>query len=79
MVRRLRRHKKRPLQEVAQGGNVLHSPEYLTMCARGMKEHCKTTEYMAECIFARTGICDGSCTLWKNTPNFWPERRWTKK
>lgn len=29
MARRLRRHKKRPLQEVVQDGNVLHSPELL--------------------------------------------------
>ena len=71
-------HKHRPLQEGVRDGNVLPAREYLTMCARGMKEHCESQEYMAECIFARTGICDGSCTLWKNTPNFWPERRWVK-
>lgn len=73
-----RNKKRRNLQEVVQDGNVLHSPEYLTLCARGLKEHCKKTSYESQCMFAESGKCDGSCTLWKNTPNFWTEKRWVR-
>lgn len=73
-----KRNKRRSLQEVAQGGNVLCSPEYLAMCARGLKDKCKNTPYMGECIFAEDGTCKGNCTLYGSTPDFWKEKRWPK-
>ena len=71
--------RKRKLQEVAQDGNILYSPEYLTLCARSIKEKCENTAQGEPCIFAEDGYChNGNCATYGNTPNFWPESRWAK-
>lgn len=70
--------KRRSLQEVVQDSNALYSPEYLTLCARSIKDKCEHTAPGEACIFARDGICHGNCSIPGNTPNFWPERWWTR-
>lgn len=77
LLRRFR--KQRTLQEVTQDGNVLYSPEYLTLCAKSIKDKCKNTAPGEPCIFAKDGYChDGNCTTHGNSPQFWSERRWSK-
>ncbi len=68
--------KKKTMQEVAQDGNILMSPEYLTMCAQAIKSKCENTPPGTPCIFARDGTCRSNCSIPGNTPDNWPEKHW---
>lgn len=46
--------KRRSLQEVVQDSNALYSPEYLTLCARSIKDKCEHTAPGEPCILPET-------------------------
>lgn len=76
MAGRLKRFRKnRPLQEVAEEGNTAYTPEFLSLCADSIRDNCNHTDVGSSCVFAEDGICNGNCTLHRNTPNFWKRRR----